>query len=78
MKLFPSDIASTGIELSLSPRVASIFWRRLEKPITMDVLVKQSIVALSLSSRFTKFNCKMWVKDRAEAGGFSRTRFYNT
>jgi len=42
-----------------------IFLGRPEKPITMDVFVNQSTVALGLSRCFIKLNCKMWVKDRA-------------
>jgi hypothetical protein len=30
----------------------------------------------SLSRRFTKSNCKMWVKDRLERWGFPNRRFY--
>ncbi len=48
-----------------------IFLGRLEKPITMDVLVKQSTVAPGLSSCFTQLNCKMWVKDRLKRWGLS-------
>jgi len=64
-----STLRSQGQAPALALILTHIFLGRLEKPITMDVFVKQSTVALGLSSCFTKLNCKMWVKDRALAVG---------
>ena len=52
-----------------SLRITHIFLGRLEKPKPMDVFVKQSAMAPGLSSRFTKSNGKMWVKDRLSKQG---------
>jgi len=55
-----------------------IFLGRPEKPITMDVFVNQSTVALGLSRCFIKLNCKMWVKDRARSQGLPAAVLVNT
>jgi hypothetical protein len=68
LKLVSGELAA----IPPTPQVLSfthIFCGRLVKPITRDVLVKPSILASSFDGRFTKPNCKMWVKDSPQVVG---------